>query len=211
MFGLRPHRIGAALAGVLIALVAATARADDLPGAYGDHGVSFSYPTAWMHVPGDFEVQSGSELWSEFFGPAPAPTQPPATDPTQPQPAAPATPVALSDVVAVAAYRTNVSITKKNLPRFKQPIQLLVTQLVTRANGKVLNGPVRVTMGGMPGYRFEATATLTDGTLTESRLVLVFRKKTEYFLNCQHVQNGPLTAEIEGGCDQLMHSFRVTA
>lgn len=211
MFGLRPHRIVGALAGAVITLAAATARADDLPGAYSDHGVSFSYPTAWLHVPGDFQVQSGSELWSEFFGPAPAPTPPPATDPAQPQPPAPATPLVLPDVVAVAAYRTNVSITKKNLPRYKQAIQLLVTQLVTRANGKVLSGPVRLTMGGMPGYRFEATAALTDGTLTESRLVLVFRKKTEYFLNCQHVQNGPLTAEIEGGCDQLMHSFRVTA
>jgi hypothetical protein len=211
VFGLRPHRIVATLAGAVIALAAATARADDLPGAYGDHGVSFSYPTAWLHVPGNFQVQSGSELWSEFFGPAPAPAQPPATDPAQPQPAAPAAPLVLPDVVAVAAYRTNVSITKKNLPRYKQTIQLLVTQLVTRANGKMLSGAVRVTMGGMPGCRFEATAALTDGTLTESRLVLVFRKKTEYFLNCQHVQNGPLTADIAGGCDQLMQSFRVTA
>ena len=45
---------------------------------------------------------------------------------------------------------------------------------------------------------------------TVSRLVLVFNKRTEYFLNCQHVKDGPLAAEIEGGCDQLIRSFRLT-
>ena len=32
----------------------------------------------------------------------------------------------------------------------------------------------------------------------------------EYFLNCQHVQNGTYATEIKGGCDQVMKSFRLT-
>jgi hypothetical protein len=50
---------------------------------------------------------------------------------------------------------------------------------------------------------------LPDASLVQSRLVFAFNKRTEYFLNCQHVQNGPLSDEIEAGCDQVAKSFRL--
>lgn len=208
MSGIDPKRIAAAFAATAAALCTMAARADDLPGAYGGHGVSFSYPSTWVHGPGQFQITAGSPLWQEFFAPPPA--APPApTDPSQPQPQ-PQQPPVQRDLVALAAFHTNVAITKKLLPRLKPYLALLVTKLSAQAGGAVLGGPQRITMGGLPGYRFQTTAKLDPGTTTESRLVFVFKGKTEYFLNCQDVQNGPLTTEIQSGCDQVMQSFRLT-
>ena len=126
-----------------------------------------------------------------------------ASDPTQTsQPKA-------KDLVVVASYHTNVSITKKTLPRYRRLIQAAVAQLVLQAGGKIVSGPQRSTIGRFAGYRFEVTATLPDGTLIQSRLVFGFNKRTEYFLNCQHVQTGTLGDKIEAGCDQVAQSFRV--
>ncbi len=35
------------------------------------------------------------------------------------------------------------------------------------------------------------------------------KKQTEYFLNCQHLQDDPLSADIETGCSLIMRSFRL--
>jgi len=71
------------------------------------------------------------------------------------------------------------------------------------------SGPSRVNLAHLPGYRFRLTVQLTDGTTIQSRIVFLFRKKTEYFLNCEYPQNDPLAPEIESGCDQVMQSFRL--
>jgi hypothetical protein len=47
------------------------------------------------------------------------------------------------------------------------------------------------------------------GVHVRSRLVYVFHKRTEYFLDCQYPQNDPLAAETEAGCDQVTRSFRL--
>ena len=173
------------------------ARADGVPGSFAGHGVKFSYPSSWSHIPATFVTQIGSALWTESFAPVPAP------DPSQPsQPRA-------RDLVIVASYHTNVSITRKTLPRYRRLIQMAVVQLAAQAGGKLVSGPQRSSIGAFPGYRFELTATLPDETLVQSRVVFAFNRRTEYFLNCQHVQNGPLTDEIEAGCDQVRQSFRL--
>lgn len=206
MWDVEPKRIAAAFAATAAALVTMVARADDLPGAYGGHGVSFAYPTTWLHAPGQFEVTAGTPLWQEFFAPQLPPPPPP--DPAQPQPQ-PQQPPVQRDLVALAAFHTNVAITKKLLPRLKPMLSLMVARLAAQTGGALLAGPQRVTMGGLPGYRFQTTANLDPGSTTESRLVFVFKGKTEYFLNCQHTQNGTFAAEIESGCDQVMKSFRL--
>jgi hypothetical protein len=203
MSGSRPQRVAAIVAAVIVAVAAATAGAAESPGQYGGHGVSFSYPAAWQHMDGGFEVQVGSALWTEIFAPIPPPADPAA------QPTAPPSIDQLTDLIGVAAYRLRVSITKKNLPRYKTLIFLTMQQLTQRANGQVLSGPTRVTMGGMPGYSFEVTVPRADGAALDSRLLLVFKKKTEYFVNCQHLRDGALAAELTAGCDQLTQSFRL--
>jgi hypothetical protein len=203
--GRKPQRIVALLAAALLAVAAASARADDLPGEWGGHGVSFSYPTAWQHIGGQFQYQSGTALWTEFFAPI-LPTAPPA-DPNQPASTTTPAPDRVTDLVAVAAYRLPVSITKKNLPKYKQLIQMTIAQLATKAGGQVTTAAVRVTMGKLPGYRFEVAVPTQAGTTLSSRIVLVFKKKIEYFVNCQYVQDGPLAAEVTSGCDQVIRSF----
>ena len=159
--------------------------------------MTFSYPSSWSHIPATFVTQIGSALWTESFAPMPAPD---AAQPSQPR---------ARDLVVVASYHTNVSITKKTLPRYRRLIQAAVVQLAAQTGGKVVGGPLRSAIGRFAGYGFEVTATLPDATLVQSRLVFAFNKHTEYFLNCQHVQNGPLADEIDAGCDQVRLSFRV--
>lgn len=212
MLGSSPQRIAALLAAGALAAGAATAAAADEPGRYAGHGISFSYPTTWQHVVGGFDVEVGSALWTEIFAPvppAPAPTDPPPTDPAQPTSDPPPSTDQLTDLVGVAAYHIPVAITKKNLPRYKRAIQMTILQLTRQAGGQLTSGPTRATMGGMPGYRFEVSVTTTTGAILDSRLWMVFKKKTEYFVNCQHLRDGPIAAELTAGCDQLTHSFRI--
>jgi hypothetical protein len=191
------RRAAALVAALAVAGGVASARADDVPGSFAGHGVKFTYPSSWSHIPASFVTQIGSALWTESFAPVQAPDS---SQPSQPK---------AKDLVVVASYHTNVSITKKTLPRYRRLIQAAVTQLAAQAGGTVVGGSQRSAIGKFAGYRFVVTATLPDGTLVQSRLMFAFNKRTEYFLNCQHVQNGTLGAEIEAGCDQVARSFRL--
>jgi hypothetical protein len=202
-------RTAALLCATLVAIVAAAARAvDQPPNTFKGHGITFSYPASWIEIPATFETQIGTALWTESVGPAPQVTPPP--DPSQPPPSpTPQPDTANREIVTLAVYHISVALTPKNIGRYKPSIAAAAAQLAAQAHGRVESGPVRVNMGRLPGYRFQITATLADGTQISSRIVYVFRKKTEYFLNCEYPQNDPLAAEIETGCDQVMRSFRV--
>ena len=177
------------------------------PAVFGGHGVSFSYPLSWQHIQGQFQIEVGASLWSEFFAPQPAAPAPP--DPTQPAPA-PASPTtgAIYDVIAVSAYRLPITITKKTLPRYKPMIQAAVMQLAAKAGGSLLSSGNRVVLGGLPGYRFDISTPADGGRTLQSRIVMVFKKKLEYFFNCQSLKDGALAAELTSGCDQVTRSFR---
>lgn len=207
------QRIAAALSATLCLVATTTARADDQPpNTFSGHGITFSYPGSWIEIPATFEVQVGTPLWTESVGPVPqvptpAPPQPtptPTPTPTPPPPAA-----AHPDLVTVAAYHVSVALTKKNIGRYKPYIAAAVTQLVAQAHGQVLSGPMRVNVARLPGYSFQVTIQMSDGTMIASRIVFIFRKKTEYFLNCEYPQNDPLGPEIDAGCTQVMQSFRL--
>jgi len=201
-------RTAAVFVATLVAVVAASAHADDqAPNTFKAHGVSFSYPGAWIEIPATYQIQIGTPLWMETVGPAPQPAAPAPGAPAQPSPTPQPSPPR-PDLVTLAAFHLSVSLTKKDIARYKNSIALSISRLAAQAHGQLLSGPIRVSMGRLPGYRFELTVQLSDGTMLQNRVVVVFRKKTEYFLNCQHPQNDPLTAEIDGGCDQIMQSFR---
>ncbi len=202
----RVKRIVAVLAAALVAVAAASARADELPGTFSGHGISFTYPAGWEHKLGALQYQVGSPLWAEFFAP-PTPLSSAPVDPANSGTPSVTPPPLSYDVVILAAYHVSVSITKKNLPRYRSSIRAAVTQLVGQAHEQILAGPTRVALSKLPGYRFDTSVQMSDGTMLASRLVFVFRQKTEYFLNCQHVQDGPLATEIDSGCAQVMQSF----
>lgn len=63
------------------------------------------------------------------------------------------------------------------------------------------------TVAGLPAIRLEATAINLDGVETKSHVVLVYDRKTEYFLNCQYTPDG--AAEMTAGCDHVVASFQV--
>jgi len=113
-------------------------------------------------------------------------------------------------MATLAAYHISVAISPKNIARYKQPIAAAAAQLAAQLHGRVESGPVRVNIGRLPGYRFQLVATLSDGTVFRGRVVYIFKKQTEYFLNCQHTQEDPNSADIETGCSLIMRSFRLT-
>jgi hypothetical protein len=112
-------------------------------------------------------------------------------------------------MVTLAAYHISVTLTPKNIARYKQAIAAATAQLAAQLHGRVESGPVRVNIGRLPGYRFQLVATLSDGTPIRSRVVYIFKKQTEYFFNCQYSQADPLSADIESGCSLIMRSFRL--
>lgn len=197
-------RIATILSATVFLAIAGGARADDqTPKTFTGHGVSFSYPGSWIEIPATFEFQMGSALWTESVGPVPPVPAP------QAQPAATPPATTHPDLVTLASYHISVALTRKNIGRYKQYIAASVAQFVAQAHGQVLAGPVGVTMARLPGYAFQVIVQTSDGTLITSRIVFVFRKKTEYFLNCEYPQNDPLGGEIDSGCDQIMQSFRL--
>ena len=201
-------RTAALLFVTLFAVVAATAHAaDPAPKTFKGHGLSFNYPGSWNQMPATVVAQVGRALWWESIGPDPQSTP---ADSSQPQP----TPTPQPDpghrsMVTLAAYHVSVAISPKNIARYKQAIAAAVAQLAAQLHGRVESGPVRVNMGRLPGYRFQLVATLSDGTVFRGRIVYIFKKHTEYFLNCQHLQDDPLSADIETGCSMIMRSFRL--
>jgi hypothetical protein len=201
-----PTRAALVLA-VFVAAIAASARADTPPPLIFDaHGVTFTYPSDWVELPVTYDVQTGTPLWIDSLGPIP-PLTPPSGSPPAPgsQPTAPST-----NLVTLAGYHVGLALTKKNIGRYKQYFAASVAQLAAAAHGQVQSGPTRVTLAGLPGYAFQITVQRPDGSMLQNRLVFAFRRKTEYFVNCQHPPNDPLAAEIDSGCTQIMQSFRLS-
>ena len=150
------------------------------------HGIVLVYPKGWSRLrQTSMTAQRGTELWSELVGPAKKTT----------------------DLVILSAYDTPVAITSANASRYADEVKGAIASLALRAGGRLLSGPSPVTMGGFPGYGFVTTA-LSDQTLVESRLVLVWKGKTEYFLNCQYDPTGTGKTEIERGCKTIIASFK---
>jgi hypothetical protein len=201
-----------AAAALLAAGTAASAHADEAPPAvFGGHGVTFSYPLSWQHIDGRYTITAGRPLWSEFFAPSAPPPPPP--DPNQPPPPTTTTPAptptpgAIYDLVGVSAFRLPFALTKKMVTRSKASIQAAVAQLAHQGGGSLTRPGTRVVVGGMPGYRFDVTMAANAGQTLSSRIVVVFKKRTEYFFNCQSLKGGPLEAEISSGCNQVTRSF----
>jgi hypothetical protein len=210
-----PQKLAAVVAAATLAGTAASARADEVPPAvFGAHGVTFSYPLTWEHIQGHYAITAGRPLWSEFFAPPapppppPDPNQPPPPTGTTPAPPPPTTSSGVYDLVGVSAFRLPFSVTKKMVPRYKASIQAGVAQLAQQGGGALQRPGLRVVLGGMPGYRFDITMAGKSGETLASRIVIVFKKRTEYFFNCQTLKGGPLETEISSGCDQMTRSFR---
>jgi len=156
----------------------------------GDHvykanGVSFRYPHDWRQLKPQGLKRRG--LWTVIVAPSDS---------------------SGSDIAFVTEYRTPWAITKKNLASKKPDITSTVAGAARQAGGALLFGPTPITMGGLPGYGFRISAKIESRPST-SHLVLVWKVKTEYFLNCQHLTTGTRAKEIERGCEMIIGSFKL--
>jgi len=155
-------------------------------GKYEEHGVSLQIPDGWKTGKVTLQTNTGNELWSKAFAPAEGP-----------------------DLVALTAYPINQSISADNIAAYESELSSFMADLAQNSGGSVTDGPTSVTMGGLPGFRFEASFPDKKGTL-ESRIMMVFKGKTEYYLNCQHRSDSSRAAEIESGCNSIADSFELT-
>jgi hypothetical protein len=155
-------------------------------GTYSEHGVSLTVPDGWLRVKSTTEANAGNELWSQGFSPARSG----------------------KDGVILTAYQTNVAITPENVDQYASQVADVYAGLVRAAEGTITSGPGSATVAGLAGYTFESSVPAEEGSL-ESRIVMVWSGKTEYYLNCQHVAGSPRTTEIENGCNTIIDSFKV--
>ncbi|MGD0272121.1 MAG: hypothetical protein ABSB96_00080 [Gaiellaceae bacterium] len=156
----------------------------------GDHlyignGVSFRFPHNWKKIKP--QGSEGRGLWTVMVAPPDS---------------------SGADVAFMTEYRIPRTITKKNLASKKAGITSTVAGVALQAGGALLSGPTPITMGGLPGYRFRISARVKSRPST-SRLVLVWKGRTEYFLNCQYLTKGILGSEIERGCRMIIASFKL--
>ena len=154
---------------------------------YRAHGVSFAYPAGWLQESpsSSFSVKSGPSLWSAAFGPG-----------TE------------ADVIMVNAYRIPIPVGAGDLAAVSTQVEPQVRRLFEAGGGALQAGPQQMTMGRLPGLRFQGTGVLRDGTFIDSTLVYAFDGTTEYHLDCQDTQAG--AGEVQAACRQLIRTFEVS-
>lgn len=155
------------------------------PLTYASNGVTFDYPADLIDVTSqesfNAQTQNSNQVWGVDLGFAD-----------------------LVNVVDITAYG-KTGITPANLAAHKTEITNTITGLLPTATMK---GPIDTTMGGLPGYEFDASDTLADGTPYTSVFILVFDDSLEYFVNCQ--STAAQRAEIAAGCAEIRSTFAVS-
>jgi hypothetical protein len=152
---------------------------------YEGDGYSFTYPGEWDEgETGEGSAQAGQAISSVAFAPGEG-----------------------ADLLNVEVYRVGVSVTEANIDQLSGELAHQVDELLQQADGRLTGGPIRVTLGGLPGFRFDGSLVSVDGVRVQSRLIFVFDGGTEYFLNCQFTPES--AAEMKRGCDQVVKSFQV--
>jgi hypothetical protein len=188
------QRSGSYLVATTLALVIVTVVATGCDTAtdrsYKGHGISFHYPKDWEPTVFTGEsAQNARGLWTEAFKPRSSSSK--------------------ADIIFMSEYRTHVAITERNRATYTAEISSSISNLATRAGGSLLAGPTMVSMGGLPGYGFRISAKTRDNLSSESRILLVWNGKREYYLNCQHDTASSHAAEIERGCNKVIGSFKL--
>lgn len=158
--------------------------------SYKGHGISFHYPKSWKRAKfAGLSAKNASGVWTEAFKPRSS---------------------SKADMVFITEYRTPVAITKQNRSSYSDDVASSVASVAKKAEGLLLAGPTLVSMGGLPGYGFRISARTVSGLSSESRILLVWNGKTEYYLNCQHQVDGKFATEIERGCTAIISSFKLS-
>jgi hypothetical protein len=154
-------------------------------------GLSFTYPTEWrVRTAGEPE---GDAAYQVKVGPRGG----------------------ANDLIALTVGTTGVvidgkelAITEKNIDENRDLAVVGVEALVAMGGGK-LGEPTRVTAGGLPGFRAEASNVKVAGDgRVDSHYTVVFKGTRSYTVSCVYTPEG--AAEVTTACDQVLGSFRVS-
>lgn len=179
------------IVGIVVALLAAAGVAaffalhsDEGDGTYTANGVTFQYPSAWIHGPSVFLAESGPNVWSETFAPSNGPAS-----------------------VIVSQYTLKVDISTVSAAAAEQEVTALVSGLAKDAGGEITSPVKPTTVGALDGYAVSFTAEV-KGTPYDVDMTILFHGTAQYNINCQ--SSDETRTEIDAGCQQVLSTFALT-
>jgi hypothetical protein len=102
------------------------------------------------------------------------------------------------NAIIVSRYNLRATITSATLARYKDEVDSVISQLAgTRVSGR------RTTYGGLPGYEY--VISLKSPPKGQSRMAVLFDRRTEYLINCQSTP--PDRNEVEQACRQALDTL----
>jgi hypothetical protein len=149
------------------------------------HGYSFEYPRDWRMKRG-LRFCSESD-YEKLSGVLVAPGPPP-------------------NGVGVGVIRYPMVVNESNIDELRERIIAETQASCEAVGGRLTTEPTRVTLGGMPGFRFEASFQMGDVDV-RSRVTLAYHDSTQYGVNAQFTLEAAET--ILRGADQVEESFRI--
>jgi hypothetical protein len=103
------------------------------------------------------------------------------------------------NMIIVSKFALNIAVTQANIGEVKPELDRVFGQI---AGGDVSGRQIRV--GGLPGFEYTfRTSNPKDG---ESRISILFDRKTEYELNCQSTPKK--RGEVERACTRALDTLR---
>lgn len=155
-------------------------------------GLSFTYPTEWR-------VREAGEPMAD------ANYQVRVVPPGRPHDQITVTIAELGIVVE----GKNLAITAKNVDENKDLLVAGVEAAVGFGGGERSEPPTRVSLRGLPGYRYEVShVTDPGGGKVDSHVTDVFKGTSRYTVACAYTPDG--APEIKTACNQVLGSFHLS-
>jgi hypothetical protein len=111
--------------------------------------------------------------------------------------------------VGVVIGGKKLAITEENIDENKGVALMGVRMTVSIGGGKLAGEPSRVTVGGLPGFRAEASKVqVQGGARVGIHYTNLFKGTTTYSVSCVYTPNGE--AEVTKACDQVLGSLRLS-
>jgi uncharacterized RDD family membrane protein YckC len=152
-------------------------------GTYDCHGVGFSYPSSWSAIDDVRIVNTENREFGDVVG------------------------LDALNNVQLQGYRLSQPVDDSNVKQFKRDLKEAADRIAAAVSGKVTDGPTRVEVGGLRGFRVRVEGSVDDQPVTFTAVALV-QGTTEYVLECQYTPDH--ARDIRQGCQQGTSTFHVS-